>query len=181
MRLSSLLDLATIPLLARIALTETVPSNEYRDSQHVMSHQLKAESRSEIQQALYAFGVFLDTKEYESLRTVFTHDIVTNVFGDPPITNIDDLIAGYKDSRPYTSLHSSTNEFIHHLSGKSAKVVSYNTALFFGEGRRRPGDDARGPGADQLLTFYDIFHDDFVKTGGKWKIAKRHFTNLVSS
>lgn len=178
----SLLSLAAISFLVSPVCAESFPSKEDGESQQVISNgfQSKADILAEISQVLSAYGIFLDQGRYDAFPTIFTDNIYTNLFGDPPVTNIKDLIAGFKDSRPFVSQHISSNEFVYELSPYSAKVTSYSTVYFFGEGRRRPGDDARGPGEGQLLTFFDAYDDVFVNVWGKWKISQRIFRNLVS-
>ena len=177
---SSVLGLATLSLLIGLNSAESFPSRDYKGSQRVFQYQSEADVIAEIGQVLAAYGFYLDQKNYDAFPSIFTNDIETNIFGDPPTKNVGELIAGFKDSRPFTSLHSSSNEFVYDISGHYAKVSSYNTAYFFGEGHRRPGDSARGPDAGQLLTFFDTYDDVFVRVRGKWKISKRHFTNIVS-
>lgn len=178
--ISSLLGISTWSLfLLSVRSVEDILPRDFHASQQILSKHSDPNIVGIVQQVLAAYGLFLDTQNYEALRAVFTDDVVTNVFGDIT-TGIDPLIAGYKDSRPFFSQHSSTNEVIVAISEHHLKVISYNTAYFFGEGRRRPGSDARGPDASQLLTFWDKFEDIFVKRGGHWKISHRNVTGLVS-
>lgn len=166
-------------LLLGVSSAEDILPRDFHASQQILSKYSDPNIVGIVQQVLAAYGLFLDTQNYEALRAVFTDDIVTNVFGDVT-TGIEPLIAGYKDSRPFFSQHSSTNEVIVAIGPDHLKVISYNTAFFFGEGRRRPGSDARGPDASQLLTFWDKFEDVFVKRGKYWKISHRNVTGLVS-
>lgn len=169
---SSPLGLLAISLLASICLgTGSAEISPYP--------KLSADSETtiEVTQILSLFGFLLDTKNFSALNYVFTDDVVVDsrplsgtATGNPS-TGLASLEKFYE--RVYfnqTTQHVSESVLVYDLAQTTAKAVSYQSVVYFGQGAL----------LGQIATFYEKLDDDLVKVDGSWRISARTLILFVS-
>jgi hypothetical protein len=129
----------------------------------------------EIKQLKARYFRYVDTKEWELLRTVFTRDCTFGFEGVVPgeisaYTSVDDFITGLKDI-----LGNVTS--VHHGHTPEITLRDPNTAT----GIWAMTDLLQRPLGHPLPSFtgYGHYHEEYRKEGDEWRIASVYLSRLL--
>lgn len=121
------------------------------------------ETIDEIYQLLSLYSFLLDEHKFSSLDLIYTKNATFNrqTYSLSPLSVIAEVQrAEYFDK---TTQHEAGNLYVYDITPTEAKVVSYGTAVFFGQGNY----------TGQITTSYNKFTDIVTKDNGSWKISVR--------
>lgn len=136
----------------------------------------------QIRQLKARYFRFMDGKDWEAYRTVFTDDVMFDVRGgmaatepgmeypDPPITGADGAVAFIRDGLQHlVSAHQGFMPEIELTGPDSARGVwAMTDVLRAGQGA--PFQTVRG---------YGHYHEEYRRVAGEWKIANLRLTRLL--
>jgi hypothetical protein len=129
----------------------------------------------EIQLLKAKYARYMDTRQWQAFRELFTEDLeyYVHIYGEaeptsPTFKGPDEIVAWLSKAEP-------TKVTVHHLHAPEIEFLDENTAT---------GIWAMFSWADdQVLDFavqcYGHYHDRYVRGGdGRWRIASTHLTRL---
>lgn len=136
----------------------------------------------QIKQLKARYFRFMDGKDWEAYRTVFTEDVSFDVRGgmeptkpgvahpDPPITGADGAVAFIRNGLQHlVSAHQGFMPEIELTGSDTARGIwAMTDVLRVGEGA--PFRTVRG---------YGHYHEEYRRIDGAWKIAKLRLTRLL--
>jgi hypothetical protein len=133
---------------------------------------LSPEQRNAIEQACIrlsnAFATYIDTKRYEDVVALFTHDA--------RYRPNDRLYIGHEGIREYLSLRPKTRRSRHVVSNHLIEVISAHEArgrcvlVYYADENEPPGEQPSPLAGPRLVADYI---DRFVLTRAGWRIAER--------
>lgn len=178
MRVSSIAGFAALSLLT------TVCGSPVLQAQNALGliPQPPAEIIAAITQTLSLYGLALDLKHLDDLKSVYTDDAVANL-GRGPISGLPALLDYYKKAQgEIPTHHVAGNVYVSEITPLTAKVQSDALATLFGKGPTYPGTDILLLSHDNIEAFYERFDDQFVRgLDGQWRIKKRELSLIVWS
>ena len=133
-----------------------------------------------ITQTLSLYGLALDLKRLDDLKSVYTEDAVANL-GRGPIKGRAALLEYYNNAQGNIPTHHvACNVYVKEIRKNRANVTSDAVAVLFGQGPTYPGTNILLLSHKQIEAFYERFDDEFVKgDDGLWRIQKRELTLIV--
>jgi 3-phenylpropionate/cinnamic acid dioxygenase small subunit len=123
------------------------------------------EDRQDIGELLVRYATGIDRRDWALFRTVFTDDCELDYGGIGRWVGVDAVVDFMEQSHAMAGLtmHRMSNQVIT-VDGDRAEARCYVDGLIMS------GDNKSGVNA---IGFYD---DDIVRTGDRWRIARRRFT-----
>ncbi|KAF1984373.1 hypothetical protein K402DRAFT_381074 [Aulographum hederae CBS 113979] len=126
-----------------------------------------------IRSTLSRYALAIDLKDFDSLDSVFTKDIVAN-YSEPlnVLTGIEEVKTSLEASlAPVTSVHSITTQLIDFHDDDTVSSLTYYTAAQFGTGSLE----------GELVSAWGRYEDELVRTLVGWRISKRQLVYMVST
>ncbi|KAL9583432.1 MAG: hypothetical protein Q9212_002697, partial [Teloschistes hypoglaucus] len=137
-----------------------------------------ATTYASINQLTSLFGFALDFKKFSFLSSVYAPDAILGGGASKPTVGLPAIIDFYTTVFQNASLrtqHTSDTVYAFDIEKRTARSVSYATAVYFG-----PEVYERGGGnfTNSSLVYREVFENAYVKRKEGWRISEQNLTIL---